>query len=207
MTTSVMTCPCVAGLHEECINLIPIEGLADRFDCCCWRVETIEPLVRERGERGPYKEAHEVRDVLSTGRKRAAEVKPIEDGMLCEWAGLRFAGGGVFPIIGCIDTKIVAEKGHGARTGHIHHGPDKNTLNNDWDNLHRICSTCHNRWHTVNDPYYGDRPEGGLPFLPIGLECKPHDPETKATPEQQLKWEMYWQKKPKDREDLFSVEF
>jgi len=35
-----------------------------------------------------------------------------------------------------------------------HHGPDKNTLNNEKGNVHRICHSCHNRWHTLNDEDY-----------------------------------------------------
>lgn len=53
-------------------------------------------------------------------------------------------GGGTMPIVGCLDGKQQAR----------HHGPDKNTLNNERGNVHRICHTCHNRWHTLNDPDY-----------------------------------------------------
>lgn len=35
-----------------------------------------------------------------------------------------------------------------------HHGPDKNTLNNDPGNVHRICHWHHNNWHALNDPDY-----------------------------------------------------
>ena len=31
--------------------------------------------------------------------------------MLCEWAGLRYAGGGVVPIVGCAGNVIVESKG------------------------------------------------------------------------------------------------
>lgn len=195
-------CYCVAGLHEMCNDAtLREDGL---YDCCCWSV--VEITATGNG-RGYYKENDEVKDVLSTGRKRAAEVAPITDGMLCEWAGLRYAGGGVIPIIGCVGTTIVAEKGQGDRTGMIHHGPDKNTLNNDIKNLHRLCATCHNRWHTLNDPYYGTRPPNGQPFLPLERECLPHDPDTKATVAEQFRWEMYWQKPKDKREDIESVNF
>jgi hypothetical protein len=85
-----------------------------------------------------------VTDPGSTGRKRAVKIKPIEPGDKCEWAGLAKAGGGIIPIIGC--------GGNDAET--VHHGPDKNTLNNSEENLHAICWVCHNRWHGINDPLY-----------------------------------------------------
>lgn len=53
-------------------------------------------------------------------------------------------GGGQFPIVGCLNGIQQAR----------HHGPDKNTLNNERGNVHRICHTCHNRWHTLNDENY-----------------------------------------------------
>lgn len=203
-------CLCVVGIHEECNDYIPHPELGERgiYTCCCHNTVEITPSeVSHEGERGWYKENGEVRDVLSTGRKRAAELYPIHDGMVCEWSGLRYAGGGVIPIIGCRGTTLIAEKGNGANTGHIHHGPDKNTLNNEEGNCHRVCTTCHNRWHTLNDPYYGDRPPNGEPFLPVGFASQPHDPNTQATIMQQFNWERWWQKKPKEREDIFSVDF
>lgn len=198
-------CYCLVGLHEECNNPQPheIEGFVT---CCCWSVEEITP-VAGAVILGGYKENSAVGDVLSTGRKRAAALYPITDGMTCEWSGLRYAGGGVHPIIGCHGTKIIAAKGHGAATGHIHHGPDKNTLNNERENIHRICTTCHNRWHTLNDPYYGERPEGGVPFLPVGVEVKAHDPVTKAEIMQQFKWETWWQTDKHTREDITDADF
>jgi hypothetical protein len=95
---------------------------------------------------------------------------PIETGMVCEWANLKFAGGGVVPIVGCI----------GRAATDRHHGPDKNTMNNAPGNVHRICSFCHNTWHGVNDPSYGPRPEQTLPFVPEGA-YEAHDAVTKAT--------------------------
>lgn len=53
-------------------------------------------------------------------------------------------GGGEFPIQGCSDGVQLNR----------HHGPDKNTLNNEPGNVHRICAHCHNRWHAKNDPDY-----------------------------------------------------
>ena len=141
-----------------------------------------EPLgiLGEKSTRAPKADSL-VGDVKSTGRKRAVLVKPIVKGeTICEWSGLKLAGSGVFPIVGCLDNYATD----------IHHGPDKNTLNNVSSNLHAICSICHNRWHTLNDPTYP--PENiGYEWLPIG-DIKPHDPETKFTPEEYLKAEIYW---------------
>lgn len=121
-----------------------------------------------------YKDISEYKDPLSTGRKRAAAMYPIEPGMVCEWAGLKNAGGGVVPIVGCL----------GRPASDRHHGPDKNTMNNAPDNMHRICDFCHNTWHGVNDPFYGARPDHTLPFIPkgkLGVDWFAHDPVTKAS--------------------------
>jgi hypothetical protein len=121
-----------------------------------------------------YKDISEYKDPLSTGRKRAATMYPIETGMVCEWAGLKNAGGGVVPIVGCL----------GRPASDRHHGPDKNTMNNAPENMHRICDFCHNTWHGVNDPFYGPRPDHTLPFTPkgvFGVEWFAHNSVTKAT--------------------------
>jgi hypothetical protein len=120
------------------------------------------------------KDISEYKDPVSTGRKRAAQMYPIEPGMTCEWAGLAKAGGGVTPIVGCI----------GRPASDRHHGPDKNTMNNAQGNLHRICDFCHNTWHALNDPEYGERPEHTKPFIPRGILGEDwflHDAHTKAT--------------------------
>lgn len=93
----------------------------------------------------PEKEAGEMADPLSTGRKRAAAALPIAVGDICDWAFLKEAGGGVVPITGC----------PGYPASDRHHGPDKNTLNNEVGvNLHKVCDFCHNRWHAANDMFY-----------------------------------------------------
>jgi hypothetical protein len=118
----------------------------------------------------------ELTDDTSAGRKRAAMLAAILTGMTCEWALLKFAGGGPFPILGCKGNTIAAVKSNeeaaalGAdEVGHIHHGPDKAVLNNaSGVNLHRICTPCHNRWHALNDPSYAkDRPHVSRPYLPL----------------------------------------
>jgi hypothetical protein len=149
--------------------------------CCC--VDDGVFAESDTTRRGPVKNAEDMKDPISTGRKRAAIAKPILEGMVCEWAYLKFAGGGVEPIIGCNNNKA----------SHIHHGPDKDVLNNDDSNLHRICAFCHNRWHSKNDQFYGERPIPGSPFVPLppfnNLE---HDPNTKATVEEVFRSEMKW---------------
>jgi hypothetical protein len=127
---------------------------------------------------------------------------PIYDGMTCEWAGLKFAGGGVEPIIGCDNNKLSSKKGGEGELvqGDVHHGPDKNTLENSPGNAHRICAYCHHRWHAANDKYYGKRPtredgkiDGTKPFLPLEeYEWVKHDDETRATEEEIKENEIYW---------------
>jgi hypothetical protein len=104
--------------------------------------------------------------------------------MVCEWASLKEAGGGVFPIIGCPGNNAVNR----------HHGPDKNTLNNESTNVHRICSPCHNRWHTRNDPIYEEF---------FGSEkWKTHDPITQASDLEVLEHEVYWKTNPANRIEI-----
>lgn len=91
-----------------------------------------------------YKSDATLRDQQSTGRKRAAVMYPLDRDADCEWKLQAKCGGGDSPIYGCLDGKQEAR----------HHGPDKNTLNNDAGNVHRICHRCHNRWHSRNDDGY-----------------------------------------------------
>src|SRR5690606_5035839 len=93
-------------------------------------------------------------DPASTGRKRVAEMYPIPVGLVCEWANKQHCGGGVEPIVGCLGNPATD----------IHHGPDKNTLNNAkvsrgigvQENVHLVCSFCHNTWHARNNSFYPD---------------------------------------------------
>lgn len=176
-----MPCPaCTLGVPLECFNDEPCEVVEPTV--------TYTPLSEEiesrrDSETGELLDEH-VTDIKSTGRKRAARQYPIEEGMICEWAKLRYAGGGVKPIIGCPGNPAVAR----------HHGPDKDTLNNEFGNVHRICVHCHNRFHAENDQYYGERSEvGGVPFLPLPqYDLKPHDRETQATVEEIAENEVYY---------------
>lgn len=101
-----------------------------------------------RKGRSGVKTDRNLKDQQSTGRKRAAVLFPLVEGAPCEWRGKTNCGGGEHPITGCMFGIQMAR----------HHGPDKNTLHNEVGNVHRICATCHNRWHTLNDPEY--QPDG-----------------------------------------------
>jgi hypothetical protein len=192
---------CVSGLHEECFDLTPIDDAG--YKCCCFDSKPgsdSDNWVKEIGR--PVSSPADITDVLSAGRKRAAMLYPIFDGMTCEWAGLKNAGGGVEPIIGCNGNKLSSQKGGNGELvqGDVHHGPDKNTLANEPGNAHRICAFCHHRWHAANDKFYGERPkkedgkiDGTKPFLPLEeYVWSDHDKETQATDEEMAENEIYW---------------
>jgi hypothetical protein len=201
MTIGSKEDPCFAcrtGFHHEC----HVWWHWDQDDCCCGGEVKFTPTGEVKydsedsddpGHRevdsGYIKDGYEAskdladyKDPVSTGRKRAAEMYPISAGMVCEWANLKRAGGGVVPIIGCV----------GRPASDRHHGPDKNTMNNAPGNLHRICDFCHNTWHAANDPFYGERPVHTKPFIPEGekgVGWFDHDPVTKASMEEILEAE------------------
>ena len=160
-----MACPeCAASFHSECQNGV------DGFCCCTGNIVGLEDVVKSLGG-GQVKSPSEITDIESTGRKRAALLYPIMEGQVCDWANLYYCGGGTTPIIGCA----------GNLASDIHHGPDKNTINNGPTNVHRICAVCHNRWHARNDSYYPNpRPSTNVAWLPV-VDFKFHDPDTKAT--------------------------
>lgn len=180
--------PCATGYHFEC--WIPL----DTGFCHCTAegpvlFEAVDNSTEDKKERGgQVKDKASVTDLESTGRKRAAKYYPIpkvgEPGypMKCEWAGLKSAGGGVEPIVGCV----------GNEAKHIHHGPDKNTLENSVGNVHRVCAQCHNRWHTLNDKYYpSERPAGDTPYVPT-VDYVVHNGTLLATPADFAEHEMIW---------------
>ena len=179
---------CRAGMHEECD---PTENVDVLDNCCCPEETTMPigfgPAVTAKDSRTDT----DLKDPISTGRKEAARLWPIIDGMTCEWAHLAQAGGGVFPIVGCNGSVLYTE----GDLGNIHHGPDKNTLNNTRENIHRICPTCHNRWHALNDPFYGERPDYSMPFIPLVEPDKmlEHNTELIATPLQKEINNKYWE--------------
>jgi hypothetical protein len=119
---------------------------------------------------GSTKNIGELVDPESTGRKRQAKMFPIAVGQVCEWAGKANAGGEFMPvgIIGCVNNPATD----------LHHGPDKNTLNNEkvsrgigtTENTHIICSECHNATHAANDAFYPEYDrvlDQATPWLPI----------------------------------------
>lgn len=111
----------------------------------------------------------ELVDPASTGRHRQAKMYVIGPGQACEWRGLKgHLGGGVEPMVGCANNPA----------SDLHHGPDKNTLNNEkaslgvgvQENTWIICSECHNTRHALDDQHYPpyDRVEDQTrPWLPI----------------------------------------
>lgn len=140
---------CARGFHETC-----------RGSCEC--THELKPQVIEVTSTGnkaapekrerQYKRDASLKDAASTGRKRAAVLYPLDREKDCEWALLEEAGGGI-QIKGCgirTDNKTGKIVPVGKQTNR-HHGPDYNTLNNDNGNVHRICASCHNSWHAVND--------------------------------------------------------
>jgi hypothetical protein len=117
-------------------------------------------LEEKRGDSGyvhpdawpSTKNIGELKDPLSTGRKRQADMFPIQKGQRCEWAGMQITLDDLPVIVGCINSPATD----------LHHGPDKNTLNNEkvsrgvgvLENTHIICSECHNSLHGKHDPFY-----------------------------------------------------
>ncbi len=191
---------CMSGMHTECYS--------DTGDCCC---SEHTPIALEDDSKifaRKLKEDEDVVDPTSAGRKRAVKMFPIptveEGGMLCEWAGLKLAGGGPVPIVGCSDNIIVKTKARveGFSVGTVHHGPDKATLNNNAGNVHRICSSCHNRWHAVNDPFYGERPDAGATYIPLSGDVSEHNSTDRATKEDVERSNTYWSLSKTDRANI-----
>ncbi len=128
-------------------------GIKGECNCEANELTLTEDAIKETDSQPPVAEAPkgrpklsdaDVTDPHSTGRKRAAQMWPLDPEAPCEWRDKKNCGGGKHPILGCA-------------TGlqrNIHHGPDKNTLNNARTNIHKICTNCHNRWHAANDGDY-----------------------------------------------------
>lgn len=132
---------CSRGFHDECGD-----------PCCCPDMPE-QASFSEKPPTGPIG-----RREISTsgGRKEAARLYPLNREASCEWQGLANVGGGLYPIVGCAVGKQQAR----------HHGPVKNTTENHGNNIHRICHTCHNRWHGKNDPVYDEAEYYNLPHKP-----------------------------------------
>lgn len=191
---------CVVGLHEECLSPQLVDDgdtetapeLRDVWvKCCCFSSKVPDASTFANGVGRPVAEPADITDILSTGRKRAQMLYPIFEDMLCEWAGLARAGGGTHPIVGCRGNRIDPTK-EGPRAGHRHHGPNKNVIDNGPSNVHRICTTCHNRWHALNNASYAQpRPPADQPWYPEG-DWQKHDPETLATEEDYEEDAAFW---------------
>lgn len=214
MNNDKVCLPCKIALHDECESAWN-GSLDEEQICCCggfymlrdhWKQLVAEdadvdrddgypaprlvmPSERKRGVSGYISSAAwpgnadigTLADPESTGRKRVKKMYPIGTGTVCEWAGLATAGGGVYPIMGCLNNPATD----------WHHGPDKNTLDNEKcsrhvgesENVHIVCSWCHNAWHAINDPTYPDydrNAQQAEPWLPSD-EWSVHDSQTKAT--------------------------
>jgi hypothetical protein len=159
---------CGRGWHDECLTKC--------FDCHPVALEVIRISTIGR----PLKDPTYMLDPESTGRKRAALLYPLnkDNPGPCDWSRKKNCGGGLHPIVGCKDG---FQKNR-------HHGPIKNTIRNEMGNVHLICPTCHNRWHTLNDNHYDEELYSTLP----------HKPEP-ATDAEILESEVYWATKKKLR--------
>lgn len=195
---------CVVGFHEECFDpqLLQPEELEVALSnddawvqCCCHSSKVKDAQEFAMGAGRPVADPKDITDITSTGRRRAQMMYPIMTGMLCEWSGLLRAGGGIKPIVGCNGNTIEATK-EGPHAGHRHHGPNKNVIDNAASNVHRICTTCHNRWHALNNEFYlGVRPPADQPWMPVppeGMQLYVHDPVTQATEEDFEENETFW---------------
>ena len=180
---------CVVGLFEECENPQEVEG--GFIIPCIEMFDQAEIAAVKTGGGSGLKDPADIGDPLSTGRKRAAMVMPIMTGMVCQWAGLKWAGGGVQPIVGCKGNTLAEFKKN----------EDKPVLNNSPGmNLHGICSSCHHRWHELNDPSYeSKRGDAHLQWLP-SQPYYDHDPFTKAEDYDHLLSDEWWALAVKDRE-------
>jgi len=99
----------------------------------------------------------DLKDEKSTGRKRAAQLYPIDSNLDCEWRGKKNCGGGRRPIVGCLNGKQQDR----------HHGPVKRPTRNEEGNVHRICKACHVHWHEMNDLIYTESDYNNLPHDPV----------------------------------------
>ena len=145
---------CLRGFHKTCRSDSnnPCECDHDLKDKLT--VITAEQILTDDDLPEPVKNPHRLkrdqslRDQQSTGRKRAARMYPLQKDQPCQWFNQRNVGGGTVPIIGCgIDSVPGLQQNR-------HHGPDKNTLNNEPGNVWLICARCHNTWHSKNDENY-----------------------------------------------------
>lgn len=155
---STVCLPCGRGFHRECKKCKKAN--------CHEKLKNNETEDDSNGSSEDFydseprkrKSAREnLKDPKSTGRKRAARVYPLDRNAPCEWRNLRNCGGGLRPVIGCLD----------GNQQHRHHGPVKETTRNELGNVHRICDDCHVHWHELNDLIYDEAQFNLLPHQPI----------------------------------------
>lgn len=162
---------CGQGFHTECRG---------GEESCCGKTSLcsnsrIDDLVVELPVGGskkvgrPRKSDNDVQDPYSTGRRRAHAEYPLDREAPCEWQGKANVGGGLFPVVGCLNGK----------QEEIQHGPIKDTMVNSRENIHRICRRCHRLWHAWNDAVYN-------PEI-FALPENAHDPR-EADREELRKW-------------------
>ena len=108
--------------------------------------DRLENTTSETNRKNDY----DLKDPQSTGRKRAARLFPLDAQRPCEFAGCRDVGSPGFEIPG-IDG-CGTRPGTNVGTQQARHHVDYNTLNNDSDNVVRICHSCHVQLHHVIDP-------------------------------------------------------
>lgn len=141
---------CGRGFHSECLTKCK--------KCHPKESRTDEIVVERTSKPGPRKsKVTGLKDEKSTGRKRAAQLYPLDTSLPCEWRGKKNCGGGRRPIIGCV----------AGNQKHRHHGPVKKTTRNEEGNVHRICHDCHVHWHEMNDLIYDEQQYNNLPHDPV----------------------------------------
>lgn len=151
---------CARGFYFECGHTPPV-SIPQVLTVTTEAKTSDEPKKLGR----PFKEDNDI--TTSAGRKRAAELYPIQEDSDCEWLKKADCGGGKKPIVGCLNGK----------QRHRHHGPIKDTAHNERNNIHLICARCHNTWHGRNDPIYTEQE----------YKLLPHSPRS-ATPEDWTSW-------------------
>lgn len=138
---------CGRELHAECSRV--------KDNKCCCRQEALAEAIQSSKLGKNYKDDDDI--TVSAGRKRAGTRYEIIPEKPCAWRWQKNCGGGKHPIIGCL----------GGMQEHRHHGPVKNTSRNEPENVHLICTKCHNRWHTLNDEDYDEVTNDSLPHKPV----------------------------------------
>lgn len=113
------------------------------------------------------KNDYALKDPQSTGRKRAAKLFPLDKERDCEFLGKTHAG--AIPGLRGIDGCSIRPNSTPGKQQARHH-LDYDTLNNDPDNVVRICHSCHRVIHEANDSHkdqyyaqkYGEAAARGL---------------------------------------------